>query len=167
MLGVSVVMATFNGSRFIGAQLASLACQTELPAELIICDDGSSDDTIRIAKEFANTAPFPVHIYINAKKKGYRRNFIDAAKLCSAELIAFCDQDDIWRADKLLCITRIFADDDHVILAYHNARVVDFSGSFVRRLLPDEARSFFCEPLGLDPWAYTLLGLLKYSVGAC
>jgi glycosyltransferase involved in cell wall biosynthesis len=156
MLRVSVVMATFNGSRFIGAQLASLAHQRELPAELIISDDCSSDDTISIAKEFANISPFPVRIVINETRKGYRKNFIDATALCSSELIAFCDQDDIWHADKLFCITHTFSADKDIILVYHNARVVDLHGAFVRRLLPHEPPTFICQPLSLGPLEYAL-----------
>jgi glycosyltransferase involved in cell wall biosynthesis len=58
MLGVSIVMATFNGSRFLRTQLTSLANQKKQPTELIICDDRSSDDTVGIAAEFANGSPF-------------------------------------------------------------------------------------------------------------
>jgi glycosyltransferase involved in cell wall biosynthesis len=156
MLRVSVVMATFNGSRFIGAQLASLAHQRELPAELIISDDCSSDHTISIAREFANVSPFPVRIVINETRKGYRKNFIDATTLCSSELIALCDQDDIWHADKLFCITRTFSADEDIILVYHNARVVDLHGAFVRHLLPHEPPIFIGRPLSFGPWEYAL-----------
>jgi glycosyltransferase involved in cell wall biosynthesis len=156
MLGVSVVMATFNGSRFLRMQLTSLAIQKKQPTELIICDDCSSDDTIRIAMEFANVSPFPVRIHINEKRKGYRRNFMDAATLCSSELIAFCDQDDIWHEDKLLCITRVFADDDDILLACHNARVIELNGAIGRRILPDEWWPLVNHPLSLGPFDYTL-----------
>jgi glycosyltransferase involved in cell wall biosynthesis len=110
-----------------------LANQKKQPTELIICDDCSSDDTVGIAAEFANVSPFPVRIYINEKRKGYRGNFMDAATLCSSELIAFYDRDDIWHEDKLLYITRVFADDDDILLACHNARVIEFNGAIVRR----------------------------------
>jgi glycosyltransferase involved in cell wall biosynthesis len=156
MLGVSVVMATFNGSRFLRTQLTSLANQKKRPTELIICDDCSSDDTIGIAAEFANVSPFPVRIHINEKRKGYRRNFMDAVTLCSSELIAFCDQDDIWHEDKLLYITRVFADDDDILLACHNARVIEFNGAIVRRILPDEWWPIISRPLSLGPFDYTL-----------
>jgi glycosyltransferase involved in cell wall biosynthesis len=156
MLGVSVVMATFNGSRFLRTQLTSLAHQKERPTELIICDDCSSDDTIAIATEFANVSPFPVRIHINEKLKGYRRNFLDAAALCSSDLVAFCDQDDIWHEDKLLCITRVFADDDDILLACHNARVIELNGAIVRRILPNQWLPIINHPLSLRPFDYTL-----------
>jgi glycosyltransferase involved in cell wall biosynthesis len=156
MLRVSVVMATFNGSRFIKTQLASLANQRELPAELIISDDCSSDDTIGIVREFATKAPFPVRIHINEKRKGYRRNFVDATALCSSELLAFCDQDDIWHEEKLFCIARLFSNNHDVILAYHNARIIDSNDGFVGRLWPAGFCPPISRPLSLNPWFYTL-----------
>ena len=72
MTEISVAMATFNGSRFIEAQLRSLASQTDLPAELVVVDDGSHDDTLTKVVEFSETAPFPVRIHRNRVRLGYR-----------------------------------------------------------------------------------------------
>jgi glycosyltransferase involved in cell wall biosynthesis len=116
-------MATYNGSRFIGEQLASLSCQTVLPAELIVTDDGSTDDTINIVEAFARNAPFKVHIERNAERLGYQANFMRAASLCSSELVSFCDQDDVWHEQKLAACLRRFSD-SAVLLVYHNAQVV-------------------------------------------
>src|ERR1700692_1867054 len=105
MISVSVAMATYNGQKFIREQLDSLAAQQHLPSELIITDDASSDKTVAIAEQFAKTAPFTVHIHRHEKRLGYRANFMRAASRCTSELIAFCDQDDIWSPRTLaLCI---------------------------------------------------------------
>lgn len=124
---ISVAMATYNGERFIGAQLASIAAQTLLPAELVVSDDGSSDDTLTIVRTFAETAPFPVRIHQNDANLGFRGNFMRAIGLCSSELIALCDQDDVWATTKLAHATAPFADPD-VLLSYHEAWLIDEEG---------------------------------------
>jgi glycosyltransferase involved in cell wall biosynthesis len=98
---ISVAMATYNGARFIGEQLDSLARQTRPPMELVITDDCSTDATGEIVAAFARTAPFPVHFHRNPKNLGYKANFLHATTLCRGEVIAFCDQDDVWLPHKL------------------------------------------------------------------
>jgi len=98
---ISVALCTYNGGRFLREQLESLASQSVLPAELQVGDDGSTDNTLEIVEEFARTAPFPVGIARNERQLGYGENFIQTARRCSSEWIAFCDQDDVWNANKL------------------------------------------------------------------
>ena len=78
-------MATYNGAGFIEEQLQSIAEQTVLPLEIVLCDDGSTDATIEIAQRFAERAPFAVHIHRNPQNIGYIRNFRRAASLCRGE----------------------------------------------------------------------------------
>ena len=91
-------MATFNGDTYLSPQLQSLARQTLLPHELVVCDDGSTDRTLEIVRAFAADAPFPVRVHRNDEHLGFADNFLKAAVLCGGELIAFCDQDDVWQA---------------------------------------------------------------------
>src|SRR6478736_4267246 len=84
MRSVSVAMATYNGARHIQQQLDSLAAQSYLPAELVISDDRSEDDTLAIIQDFAESAPFPVALHVNSDRLGYRRNFMKAAGLSRA-----------------------------------------------------------------------------------
>src|SRR5206468_1809416 len=107
-LSVSVAMATFNGAAYIEEQLADLSRQSILPFELVVCDDGSSDDTLMILERFAARAPFPVRIHRNSERLGYRANFLKCAGLCRADLIAFCDQDDRWASSKLATMVACF-----------------------------------------------------------
>ena len=120
---ISIAMATYNGSKYLVEQLDSLAAQTLTPYELIVTDDGSTDSTLEILDEFTRRAPFPVHIHRNEQRLGYRDNFLKAARLCGGELIAFCDQDDVWMPDKLLCVAQAFAD-DKLLLVLHDALAV-------------------------------------------
>ena len=133
MISVSVAMATHNGQKFIREQLDSLAAQEHLPSELVITDDASSDKTIAIAQQFAEKAPFRVHIHRYEKRVGYRANFMRATALCSAELIAFCDQDDIWSPQKLARCIEPFRD-SAVLLAHHKAEVVTEAGERIGSL---------------------------------
>lgn len=116
-------MATYNGSKYLLEQLDSLAAQTRTPYELIVTDDGSTDETLGILDSFAQRAPFEVHIHRNEQRLGYRDNFLKAAQLCSGDLIAFCDQDDVWLADKLRVLAPEF-DDPEILLVVHDATLV-------------------------------------------
>src|SRR4051794_20922903 len=107
---VSVAMATFNGAKHIRDQLASLTQQTLIPAELVITDDRSTDETVSIVNDFARTAPFPVIIHSNSTRLGFRANFLKASALTSSALVAFCDQDDKWYPTKLKEAVGIFSD---------------------------------------------------------
>jgi glycosyltransferase involved in cell wall biosynthesis len=120
---VSVAMATYNGAKHIRRQLDSLAAQSHLPSELVITDDCSADSTIEVVSDFAKTAPFAIHIHRNETRLGYRANFMKAATLCTSDLIAFCDQDDVWYPGKLDICARILTAHD-VYFVYHNADVV-------------------------------------------
>ena len=69
-------------------------------AELIVCDDGSTDSTLEIVGAFAAKAPFPVHFLRNEITLGSTKNFEKALRLCSGDAIALCDQDDLWHKAK-------------------------------------------------------------------
>ena len=104
-------MCTYNGAKYLQAQLQSLAGQQRPPDELVVCDDGSSDATVEIAKTFAATARFPVRVVRNEQNLGYSRNFSKAVRLCSGEVIALADQDDLWYPQKLAQLETVFAED--------------------------------------------------------
>ena len=150
---ISVALATYNGARFLSEQLASLAGQTLLPSELVVSDDGSTDDTLAIVDRFAKQAPFPVVWASKGQRRGFADNFLHAAESCSQELIAFCDQDDVWLPNKLeVCAGRIREDDSLMVL--HTLTVTDArmrpTGMQWMQGITDD-RVF--EPLELDPFA--------------
>ncbi|PWT96239.1 MAG: glycosyltransferase family 2 protein [Blastocatellia bacterium] len=124
-MNFSVAMCTFNGADFLPAQLESLAAQTLKPTELIICDDGSTDSTQSILREFATQAPFPVSIHTNSHTLGVVENFERAIGLCSGELIALCDQDDVWVPSKLQNLTDAFRQTSEPGLVFSNGEIVD------------------------------------------
>jgi glycosyltransferase involved in cell wall biosynthesis len=123
---ISIAMATYNGEAYIREQLDSLANQTLLPKELIVCDDGSVDQTLEIVEQWSKTAaPFPVYIFRNKKRLGFADNFLQAASRCTGDLIAFCDQDDVWLSEKLQYCLALFANEPELMLLSHNAWVTD------------------------------------------
>lgn len=98
---LSIALCTYNGARFLREQLDSIAAQTRPPDELVICDDGSTDDTLTIAEQFAAAAPFAVQIHPAVQNLGIAGNFERAICLCSGGIIALSDQDDVWLPHKL------------------------------------------------------------------
>jgi glycosyltransferase involved in cell wall biosynthesis len=127
----SIALATFNGEAYIGEQLDSLARQILLPDELVVCDDGSVDNTVAIVQEFRNAAPFLVKIHQNPKRLGFADNFLQAATKCSGDWVAFCDQDDIWFPEKLLSVSEAIQNSraSDLMLVTHSVQMVseDFS----------------------------------------
>lgn len=97
---VSVVLCTYNGSRFIEEQLNSVCKQSYSNLEIIISDDKSSDTTLDIVEGYSTKDP-RIKVYRNEKNLGYNLNFSQACLLANGDYIAFCDQDDIWHEDKI------------------------------------------------------------------
>lgn len=98
---VSIAMATYNGGRFLEEQLDSFRKQNRPPDELVVCDDGSMDNSLNILKEFAKVADFYVLVKSNDTNLGYSANFSKAASLCAGDVIFFSDQDDYWFETKI------------------------------------------------------------------
>lgn len=121
----SVAMCTYNGAQYIGEQLASITAQTRLPDEVLICDDGSRDDTRDILRAFANKAPFETHIHFNETTLGSTKNFEKAISLCSGDIIALSDQDDVWHPQKLARVEQVFMQNHEIDGVFTNANVVD------------------------------------------
>lgn len=97
----SIALTTYNGEKYLPLQLNSLLEQTRQPDQLIICDDGSKDGTLKILENFRTKAPFEVRIEKNPENLGFAQNFAKAISLCSQEVIFLCDQDDRWLPNKI------------------------------------------------------------------
>ena len=129
MTSTSVALCVYNGERFLSQQLESLAAQTVLPDELVICDDASSDGSMRIVENFAKNAPFVVRIFKNTKNLGYIKNFEKAIGLCSMDIIFLCDQDDYWESEKLNKVLDVFDTEEEVGIVLHGFRKIDLNGA--------------------------------------
>ena len=134
---ISVAMCTYNGARYLSSQLESIAAQSELPTELVVCDDRSSDKTPQILEEFVHAAQFPVRLVHNPKNLGFTGNFEKAIGLCSREIIALADQDDVWHPDKLERIGEVFARDRTVGAVFSDAELIDADSRTLAKTLWD------------------------------
>src|SRR5579862_7162715 len=94
-------MATWNGARFLRDQLDSLFCQTFQSFSLTVRDDGSTDSSLKIIEDYRHRYSERVVVHRNSVRLGPCANFSLLAQQSSAPYVAFCDQDDIWRKDKL------------------------------------------------------------------
>lgn len=122
---ISVAMCTFNGARYLGEQLASIAGQSLLPDELVVCDDRSSDETLQILESFAQSSRFTVRVFINEENLGPAKNFEKAILLCQGELIALSDQDDIWHPQKLSRLVHILDEDATLGGVFSDGELID------------------------------------------
>lgn len=95
---VSVIITTFNGSEFISETIASVICQTYSNWELIVIDDGSTDNTREIVKSVCDERINMIEAG-RIGRNGRVKNL--AIAHCKGQLIAFLDHDDLWHPEKL------------------------------------------------------------------
>ena len=96
-------MATFNGEKYIEEQILSIANQSNVNIEIIVSDDGSTDQTIKILKYLSNTIPIMIMEY-DANSGSASANFLRMIRdvdISSADYVALSDQDDIWCPSKI------------------------------------------------------------------
>jgi len=109
---ISVCMATFNGGKYIKEQIDSILVQLGKDDELIISDDGSTDNTLEIIRELDDSR---IKVYENAGIHGYAHNFENALKKASGDYIFFSDQDDVWLPSKVETMLPYLQHDNFVI----------------------------------------------------
>jgi hypothetical protein len=122
---ISVAMCTYNGAKFLQAQLDSLVSQARKPDEVVIRDDRSSDETADIVRIWAADTPFRVDFAVNDQRLGVVGNFNATIARCSGDVIALCDQDDVWLDHKLVRIDRAFGERPELGLWFSDGRLVD------------------------------------------
>jgi glycosyltransferase involved in cell wall biosynthesis len=122
---VSIAMASFEGGPYVTQQLESIAAQTQLPDELVVCDDASQDDTRDRLRDFASHAPFEVRLEINRQRLRTTQNFEKAVSLCRGDIIFLADQDDVWLPHKIETTLRVFTDRAEVGAVFSDGQVVD------------------------------------------
>lgn len=131
---VSVALCTRNGSRFIREQLESILAQSVRPDEVVVSDDDSGDDTLRLVESvFARHAADGVssRILRHAPPLGVTRNFESAISACTGDLIVLSDQDDVWHPDRIERMAAEFAARSELLLAFSDARLVNADGAFL------------------------------------
>ena len=125
---INIVMSTYNGEQFLAEQIDSIQQQTFKDWQLLIRDDGSSDQTPEIIKSFV--AQDPRIVFINEYDRenfGVIKNFFTLIKHDKADYYFFSDQDDVWLEDKLetmLAAARQYPD-QLPLMVYTDLCVVD------------------------------------------
>jgi glycosyltransferase involved in cell wall biosynthesis len=105
--------------------LRSLREQTKSPFEVIVCDDGSTDETPQLVRDFAASVDFSVVFVSNEANLGSTRNFDQAIRLCRGEAIALCDQDDLWAPNKLERLAQILENEPGVGGVFSDAALIN------------------------------------------
>lgn len=114
---ISVAMTTYNGANYIQRQLDSILAQTRLPDEIVISDDCSTDETLKILFKYQNKMSSSNFIIISNKKNlGWRQNFAKAIKLTTGDLIFLADQDDEWDKNKIKEMESLICDNKDILL---------------------------------------------------
>lgn len=99
---IDILLAAYNGEKFLAEQLDSILSQTEKGWRIIICDDCSSDGTFEIAQKYAERFPEKIKAVRNDTPSGSAKaNFIKMMSLSEGDYIMFSDQDDLWLKDKI------------------------------------------------------------------
>ena len=100
MAEIEIILATYNGEKYLREQLDSVLANTFTDFEIHICADGSTDGTLEIAREYVEKYS-QITLWENQENQGYTKNFLQAVKRETASYFMFCDQDDIWMPDKI------------------------------------------------------------------
>jgi glycosyltransferase involved in cell wall biosynthesis len=123
---VSVAMATFNGERYVEAQLRSILEELQPQDEVVVVDDASTDGTVARVEALGDAR---VRLLRQARNQGVRASFDRALRACRHSLIFLSDQDDIWLPDKRNALTAELS--AGAMLALSDARVIDAEGRVV------------------------------------
>lgn len=123
---VSVVMATYNGERFLAAQVDSVLADLEAEDELIIVDDFSKDRTKDIIRSFSDAR---IRFILRESNQGVLRTFEEGLNSAKNNIIFLCDQDDIWVAGKRSAFQSTFEHNRQCLLVISDAQVIDAEDS--------------------------------------
>lgn len=99
---VDILLATYNGERYLREQLDSIFCQTYKDWKIIIIDDCSVDKTCSIIMEYQKRYPNKIQFYRNNENSGNPAlNFFKLLEMSTSKYVMFCDQDDVWLSNKI------------------------------------------------------------------
>lgn len=128
---LSVALCTYNGETFLYDQLNSILNQTKPVDEIVICDDNSSDTTVKIIEYFKTKFPGIIKLHVNEVSLGPIKNFEKAISLCQGDMIFLSDQDDIWVKEKVKKIKKKFQDNPSLDAVFTDANLIDQNGKLL------------------------------------
>lgn len=98
---IAILMATYNGEKYLAEQIDSLLAQTCQDWHLYVHDDGSKDNTVGIIKEYTRQHPDKITLLEYPPQGGACKNFLSMMERVEAPYYMFCDQDDVWLKEKI------------------------------------------------------------------
>lgn len=122
---ISVVIASYNGERFIEEQINTIIQQTVPVDEIIISDDGSTDRTLAILRSYNDSR---IRILTDNPNHGYCGNFSYAMQHATGDIIFLADQDDIWMENRVERVRDIFEKQKDAALVISNGKRIDAEG---------------------------------------
>jgi glycosyltransferase involved in cell wall biosynthesis len=122
---ISVCMATYNGERWIEAQLRSILPQLGSTDEVVLIDDASRDATLAKVNALGDSR---IRVLRNEKNLGVDASFERALQQARGDVIFLSDQDDLWCRDKVARVMEIFSNEAGVTLVQSDARLIDAEG---------------------------------------
>ncbi|WP_104135642.1 MULTISPECIES: glycosyltransferase family 2 protein [unclassified Cryobacterium] len=127
---VSVALCTYNGAAYLEEQLLSIVGQSLRPDQIVVSDDGSTDKTLAVLERVtAAWTDIDVVLLQNVTALGVTANFEQALAACTGDLIALCDQDDIWWPERLDRMVAEFTRRPILQMLHADARLVDADGA--------------------------------------
>ncbi len=127
---ISVVLATYNGEKYIRQQLDSILGQTLVPDEILVGDDCSSDSTLDILKEYASRYT-TIKYKKNESNQGYAQNFWSLAHEAKGDYIFFSDQDDCWYESKIKDMIDLFEENKSILALNTAYDYIDAAGDAI------------------------------------
>ena len=125
---LSVAMTSYNGEKYIIEQLESIRTQSWVPDEVIILDDRSSDNTVTLVRKYIEKYHLSGwQICVNDVNLGWKKNFLEAVKRTTGDIIFFSDQDDIWLTDKIEKMSKAMIEKKMGVL-YGAKEIIDAEG---------------------------------------
>ena len=128
---IEVLLATYNGARFLDAQIESLLRQRGVSLRILVRDDGSTDDTPDIIERYRRSMPESFVVLASTGNLGAVRNFATLLEYSHAPYVALCDQDDVWMPHKLSVLVGALREmearygSETPLLVHSDLRVVD------------------------------------------
>lgn len=128
---LSVALCTYNGETYIREQVESILNQTIKVDEIVVCDDGSTDETLSIIESFRENTSVDIRIYRNETNLGVCANFQKAVDLCNGDIIFLSDQDDVWHGDKVETVVGYFNLHHQKQVVFTDGQLIDGSGEAI------------------------------------
>lgn len=135
---IAVIMSTYNGEKYLREQMDSVLAQRNIDIDIYIRDDGSTDNTIPILKEYESNNT-NIYLDYNGHNLGFVKSFIKTLITIENEYdyYAFCDQDDFWEDNKIYNAIKLFNDcnqnKDMPVIYYSNLNICDEKLNFLYR----------------------------------